>query len=90
MKPNIVRVNSSRVIKEGYIYLPALIVINNKIYKTTDWHELFKVLMFTNCYKNNRMDRFEKARTANETKAVKRVVISERITENSLYLQMIL
>ena len=87
MKPNIVRVNSSRVIKEGYIYLPALIVINNKIYKTTDWHELFKVLMFTNCYKNNRMDRFEKARTANETKAVKRVVISERITENSLYVK---
>ena len=41
-------------------YSPILTVINKKIYVTTNWNNLFKILLFTYCCKNNNMDQIEK------------------------------
>ena len=70
---------------ESKKYFPVFTVINRKIYKTDNWNELFKILMYSYCYKSNNMDVVLRDVNIKQQKYKNEILISDEVEESSRY-----
>ncbi len=67
----IIKYNPLKIVKPGKDYVPAFIVINKKIYRSDNWHDILKILMHYHCYKTDNMELIKSLadRTGNSSSA---------------------
>ena len=82
MAIEIIKYNTASKSVKGREYIPLLLVLNNKLYRVSNWHETFKALMFSNCYKANRLDNV--ADDINK-KIMNYVIITDKVDEGPYF-----
>ena len=70
---------------ENKKYLPVLALIGNKIYKVQEWNELFKIVLFSCCYKTGNMSRLMEDVNVSVQNYEKNVLISDRVEESPYF-----
>lgn len=78
MAIEIIKYNTAIKSVKGKEYIPLLLVLNNKLYRVSNWHETFKALMFTNCFKTNKL-----GNVANDInkKIMNYVIVTDKVDE---------
>ena len=84
MAVTIIKYNPLRI-ENGKKYLPVLTVVNRKIYRISDWNELFKILMYSYCYKSNNVHSVKSDINMHQTRLKTITLISDRVEESSLF-----
>ena len=82
MAIEIIKYNIAIKSVKGKEYVPLLLVLNNKLYRVNNWHETFKALMFSNCYKANKLENV--ANDINK-KIMNYVIITDKVDEGPYF-----
>lgn len=70
---------------EKYHYKPVATVIRRKLYTVNSWNELFKILMFSYCFKKDNMSYVESDVDVSHSDLDGAVIIRKNVEESGLY-----
>ena len=87
MSIRIHRYNPLLIRDDGFFRRPVIAIINKKIYKVSSWNELFKILLYSCCYKTDNMGNIEQDINVPQSGYKGKILITDSVEESAYYVK---